>query len=183
MRREHAPVLPPGNPPASPGVNGRRSKVTLRGAPATVNTPEGAVRVHPLLAGQKSPAYIRAVPTIALPADELAAVTAVDQGRSRGPPVPTRSAARSLTRGAGEARRGVKANPGQSSGKPEDKIPPRPPNPRTEGPAASQSRQARAVHQGARGQDLPRLQAGQAAARPLIMESRLSARYLTRQRS
>jgi Resolvase, N terminal domain len=33
-------------------------------------------RVDPLLAGQMSPDYIRAVPTIDLPADELAAVTA-----------------------------------------------------------------------------------------------------------
>jgi hypothetical protein len=41
-----------------------------------VREPRAARRVAPLLAGQMSPDYIRPVPTIDLPADELAAVAA-----------------------------------------------------------------------------------------------------------
>jgi hypothetical protein len=69
------------------------------------------------------------MPTIDLPDDELAAVTAAIRRLIRGRQVPPRPAAGSAARGSGEARRGV--GPRANSG--------------PEGPAASQSRQAGAA--------------------------------------
>ena len=98
-----------------------------------------------------SPDYNRAVPTIDLTDDEHAAVTAAirraieTDGFPRAPRLdPLRSALARL-----EAAAEPGAQPKASS--------------------AGQSRQAGGVaRQGAHAEDLPRLQAGQAAARPLI---------------
>ena len=53
-----------------------RAVSTFSATPEPVKTPEGALSMRAILAGQMSADYIRAVPTIDLPDDELAAVAA-----------------------------------------------------------------------------------------------------------
>jgi hypothetical protein len=111
---------------------------SARGANGFDITAARSSNVAPLLAGQMSPDYIRAVPTIDLPRRRAGRGSSGNQARHRGRQVPPRPAPRSVAGGPGEARGGGNC---QVSCRFKRAL---------EGPAGGQSRQAGAAITGSR---------------------------------